>query len=54
MVARDSFWVGFVTHPDGYVSAGRTWVTAGQLADDRSALVRQSREHWRRPDPRGG
>ena len=57
MVAIDSFWVGFVTHPDGNISPGRTWVTAGQLGDDRSALVRQSRKHWRRPmaaDRQGG
>jgi hypothetical protein len=49
MVATDSFWVGFVSLPFGYISAGRTWVAAGQFGDDRSALVRESRKHWRRP-----
>ena len=48
-IAREGFWVGFMTLPSGHVAQGLTWVAEGQLADDRSVLVQRHRDHFRRP-----
>jgi hypothetical protein len=56
MVATEEFWAGFVSHPGGLISPGRTLVREGMLADDRSPLVTKHRGKWRRPrkDERAG
>jgi hypothetical protein len=49
MVARQGFWSGIWTHPDGSVTPAHVWVPEGCLADERSAIVRRYRDNWRRP-----
>lgn len=35
--------------PSGFASPGRTWITEGFIADDRSPLVKTYRSQFRRP-----
>ena len=48
MVAKQDLWTSFVPVAGGAIP-GRTFVHAGQLADDRSALVQRHRSNWRKP-----
>jgi hypothetical protein len=51
VVAKRSFWVAYWMHPNGFISPGRTLIREGDLADDRSKVVRDHRSSFRRPTP---
>jgi hypothetical protein len=48
VVAKRSLWVNYWQHANGYISPGMTYIREGDLADDRSKVVRDHPGDFRR------